>query len=149
MNERQRAITDLLDGNEVSTQLQLQRLLARQGHEVTQATISRDLDRLGVVRVRRNGRLVYALSEDSAPVADPVGGDGVEEVVTQLHAGGDVLRGSELQQRLKGLQGLHGTREADRPRRDGVPHEWHIDLHKQKSAREIGEEGRGGTRRSS
>ena len=73
MNERQRAITDLLDGNEVSTQLQLQRLLARQGHEVTQATISRDLDRLGVVRVRRNGRLVYALSDDSAPVGDSVG----------------------------------------------------------------------------
>jgi transcriptional regulator of arginine metabolism len=74
MNDRQRTITELLDENDVSTQQQLQRLLARRGHEVTQATVSRDLDRLGVVRVRRQGRLVYALSEDSdvAPI-DPVG----------------------------------------------------------------------------
>jgi transcriptional regulator of arginine metabolism len=74
MNDRQRMITELLDEHEVSTQLQLQRLLARHGHDVTQATVSRDLDRLGVVRVRRHGRLVYALSEeaDVAP-ADPVG----------------------------------------------------------------------------
>ncbi len=74
MNERQQAITELLDEHEVSTQLQLQRLLARRGHDVTQATVSRDLDRLGVVRVRRHGRLVYALSEDSdAAPADPIG----------------------------------------------------------------------------
>src|SRR5204863_9947446 len=74
MNERQQAITELLDEHEVSTQLQLQRLLARRGHDVTQAAVSRDLDRLGVVRVRRHGRLVYALSEgsDAAP-ADPIG----------------------------------------------------------------------------
>ena len=74
MNDRHRVITELLDENEVSTQLQLQRLLARRGHEVTQATVSRDLDRMGVVRVRRHGRLVYALSEESDLVpSDPVG----------------------------------------------------------------------------
>jgi transcriptional regulator of arginine metabolism len=74
MNDRHRVITELLDENEVSTQLQLQRLLVRRGHEVTQATVSRDLDRMGVVRVRRHGRLVYALSEESDLVpADPVG----------------------------------------------------------------------------
>ena len=67
MNERQQAITELLDEHEVSTQLQLQRLLARRGHDVTQATVSRDLDRLGVVRVRRHapadpiGQVVLAL----------------------------------------------------------------------------------------
>ena len=74
MNDRHRIITELLDENEVSTQLQLQRLLARRGHEVTQATVSRDLDRMGVLRVRRHGRLVYALSEESdLTPADPVG----------------------------------------------------------------------------
>jgi transcriptional regulator of arginine metabolism len=74
MNDRHHIITELLDENEVSTQLQLQRLLARRGHEVTQATVSRDLDRMGVVRVRRHGRLVYALSEESdLTPADPVG----------------------------------------------------------------------------
>jgi transcriptional regulator of arginine metabolism len=57
----------------VSTQPQLQRLLAQRGHEVTQATISRDLDRLGAMRVRRHGRLVYALPEGEAGPADPLG----------------------------------------------------------------------------
>ena len=56
MNDRQHLITELLDENEVSTQLQLQRLLETRGVDVTQATISRDLDRLGVMRVRRRQR---------------------------------------------------------------------------------------------
>ena len=72
MNDRHRIITELLDENEVSTQLQLQRLLARRGHEVTQATVSRDLDRMGVVRVRRHGRLVYALPEEADAPGDPL-----------------------------------------------------------------------------
>jgi transcriptional regulator of arginine metabolism len=72
MNDRQSAIAELLDEHEVSTQLQLQRLLARRGFEVTQATVSRDLDRLGAMRVRRHGRLVYALPEDGSEPQDPL-----------------------------------------------------------------------------
>ncbi len=64
-------IAELLDEHEVSTQQQLQQLLAGMGVDVTQATVSRDLDRLGVMRVRRHGRLVYALPEDDAPT-DPI-----------------------------------------------------------------------------
>ena len=64
-------IAELLDEHEVSTQQQLQQLLAGLGVDVTQATVSRDLDRLGVMRVRRHGRLVYALPEDEAPT-DPI-----------------------------------------------------------------------------
>jgi len=64
-------IAELLDEHEVSTQQQLQQLLAGLGVDVTQATVSRDLDRLGVMRVRRHGRLVYALPEDDTPT-DPI-----------------------------------------------------------------------------
>ena len=71
MNDRQRMIAELLDEHEVSTQQQLQQLLAGLGVDVTQATVSRDLDRLGVMRVRRHGRLVYALPEDGTPT-DPI-----------------------------------------------------------------------------
>jgi transcriptional regulator of arginine metabolism len=71
VNDRQRMIAELLDEHEVSTQQQLQQLLAGMGVDVTQATVSRDLDRLGVMRVRRHGRLVYALPEDDAPT-DPI-----------------------------------------------------------------------------
>jgi transcriptional regulator of arginine metabolism len=72
MSDRRHQIAALLDEHEVSTQLQLQRLLAQCGHEVTQATVSRDLDRLGAMRVRRHGRLVYALPEGGAEPADPL-----------------------------------------------------------------------------
>lgn len=71
MNDRQRMISELLEEHEVSTQQQLQQLLAGLGVDVTQATVSRDLDRLGVMRVRRHGRLVYALPEDDVPT-DPI-----------------------------------------------------------------------------
>jgi len=71
VNDRQRMIAELLDEHEVSTQQQLQQLLAGLGVDVTQATVSRDLDRLGVMRVRRHGRLVYALPEDDTPT-DPI-----------------------------------------------------------------------------
>jgi transcriptional regulator of arginine metabolism len=71
MIDRRQEIAALLDEHEVSTQLQLQRLLAKRGHEVTQATVSRDLDRLGAMRVRRHGRLVYALPEGESEPADP------------------------------------------------------------------------------
>ena len=72
MNDRQRLISELLDEHEVSTQQQLQRLLSGRGVEVTQATVSRDLDRLGAMRVRRRGRLVYALPEEADAPGDPL-----------------------------------------------------------------------------
>jgi transcriptional regulator of arginine metabolism len=71
MNERQRLITIILDRREVTSQQQLVELLAEQGVAVTQATVSRDLDRLGALRVRRNGHMVYALPEADDPV-DPI-----------------------------------------------------------------------------
>ena len=51
MNERHRLIAVILDRREVTSQQQLVELLAEQGVAVTQATVSRDLDRLGAVRV--------------------------------------------------------------------------------------------------
>ena len=61
MNERQRRISILPYRHEVTSQQQLVELLADHGVLVTQATVSRDLDRLGALRVRRNGHMVYAL----------------------------------------------------------------------------------------
>ena len=70
MNERHRLIAVILDRREVTSQQQLVELLSEQGVAVTQATVSRDLDRLGAVRVRRNGHMVYALPEGDEPI-DP------------------------------------------------------------------------------
>lgn len=62
---RQQRIVDLLGAHEVRSQAELARLLADDEVEVTQATLSRDLDELGAVRVRTAaGQLVYAVAPE-------------------------------------------------------------------------------------
>ncbi len=59
--ERHAAILRLVDEQELSTQADVVRALRDEGLEAVQATVSRDLGQLGLVKVRsRNGRLVYA-----------------------------------------------------------------------------------------
>ncbi len=60
---RQRAIADLIHGQALASQEELAERLGALGYTVTQATISRDLEQLGAVKVRRSGQLSYALPE--------------------------------------------------------------------------------------
>jgi transcriptional regulator of arginine metabolism len=61
---RQQALAALLRTRQVSSQARMLDQLRAQGFDATQATISRDLDDLGAVKVRGpDGRLVYALPE--------------------------------------------------------------------------------------
>lgn len=64
-NRRQHLIVRLLEENAVTSQAQLVELLAAEEVAATQATVSRDLEELGAVRVRLPGvdRQVYALPE--------------------------------------------------------------------------------------
>ena len=63
-NQRQHRITKLLEDQPVTSQAQLVALLADQGVEATQTTVSRDLDDLGAVKVRLpGGETAYALPE--------------------------------------------------------------------------------------
>jgi len=62
--QRQHRITRLLETGSVANQGQLVALLAAEGVEATQTTVSRDLDELGAVKVRAGGgESVYALPE--------------------------------------------------------------------------------------
>ena len=47
---RHAVIRDLIEGREVSSQEELRRLLYRRGHRVTQATLSRDIHELRLVK---------------------------------------------------------------------------------------------------
>lgn len=70
---RQHVIRQLLDTEQVSSQEQVVARLAHAGIRATQATVSRDFEELGVVKVRvPGGPVVYALPE-SARVAEPHG----------------------------------------------------------------------------
>ena len=63
-NQRQHRITKLLEAQVVTSQGQLVALLADQGVEATQTTVSRDLEDLGAVKVRLpGGDTAYALPE--------------------------------------------------------------------------------------
>ncbi len=64
---RQARIAEILGRAPVRSQEELAELLAACGVRVTQATLSRDLDELGAVRLRgRGGALVYALPDEPA-----------------------------------------------------------------------------------
>ena len=59
---RHARIVDLLTRNVVRSQGELARLLGDDGYQVTQATLSRDLDDLGAVKLRAaDGSLIYAV----------------------------------------------------------------------------------------
>ena len=62
--QRQQLIARLIDQRAISSQQQLQEMLKAQGIEATQATVSRDLDELGAVKIRlAGGETAYAIAE--------------------------------------------------------------------------------------
>ncbi|WP_017974600.1 arginine repressor [Actinopolyspora halophila] len=73
---RQARIVELVTGKEIRSQTELAGLLAEDGTEVTQATLSRDLDELGAVKLRGpdGGQPVYVIPEDGSPVQGVQGG---------------------------------------------------------------------------
>jgi transcriptional regulator of arginine metabolism len=58
---RQRAIRDLVDQRPIRTQQELAAALRDRGFRTTQATISRDVAELGLIKVTREGTAAYAL----------------------------------------------------------------------------------------
>lgn len=68
---RQRAIADLIRSSALSSQEELAERVASLGFVVTQATISRDLEQIGAVKLRRDGQLSYALPEAAREAFSP------------------------------------------------------------------------------
>jgi transcriptional regulator of arginine metabolism len=73
---RQARIVELVTQMGIRSQTELAKLLAGEGIEVTQATLSRDLDELGAVKLRGadGGAPVYVIPEDGSPVRGVQGG---------------------------------------------------------------------------
>jgi transcriptional regulator of arginine metabolism len=65
--ERQRAMRELVARYPIASQLEFAQLLGERGFDVTQATVSRDITELGLVKVVRSDRHVYASPQDLAP----------------------------------------------------------------------------------
>ena len=62
--QRQHRVARLLAEHGVTSQAQLVDLLAAEGVAATQATVSRDLDQMGAVKVKRGGVLRYSLPDE-------------------------------------------------------------------------------------
>ncbi len=86
---RHARIADILAREQVRSQEELADLLERYASvHVTQATLSRDLDELGVVRLRSGGALVYALPEEPGGPGSHPGGPGSHPGGPGSHPGG-------------------------------------------------------------
>lgn len=68
---RHARIVELIRSRPVRSQTELAELLAAEGIQVTQATLSRDLEELGAVKVRGAGGAAYVIPEDGTPVLRP------------------------------------------------------------------------------
>ena len=94
---RHARIAELVTTRTVTSQPELGRLLAGAGIEVTQATLSRDLEELGAVKVRTADGPAYALPPEGQPVpgtpqsVDARLGRLLEELLVSVEATGDVV----------------------------------------------------------
>ena len=72
---RQAKILEILAKTRVSSQVQLAELLLDEGFDITQATLSRDLDELGAKKVRPdNGRAYYVVGHVEQTLAEHLSG---------------------------------------------------------------------------
>lgn len=124
-NQRQHRIAQLLESRPVTSQAQLVALLAEQGVDATQTTVSRDLDDLGAMKVRLpGGETSYVLPELPVQQIAPedhlrrVLGEWVVEVahsgpivVLRTPPGSAHVVGSALDR--SGLEGVVGTVAGD------------------------------------
>jgi len=94
---RQARITELVSTTTIRSQTELAKLLAAEGIEVTQATLSRDLDELGAVKLRGpdSGAPVYVIPEDGSPVRGVQGGTSrLSRLLAELMVSADSSRTS-------------------------------------------------------
>jgi transcriptional regulator of arginine metabolism len=63
---RQRLIADLIRGEAIASQEEVTARLSAAGFSVTQATVSRDLEQLGAIKVKKGGALRYVLADGLA-----------------------------------------------------------------------------------
>ncbi len=81
---RQRAIREILAREPVGSQLELVEALRSRGHDVTQATVSRDIAELGLVKVARGDRHVYLSPEDLAPPVRPAADERLRRILADV-----------------------------------------------------------------
>ena len=89
---RRRLVRELVSAQTIGSQAELRRLLAASGHDVTQATVSRDLDAVGAVKVRTDSGGRYELSRRGDRHHEMTAlGQAVDEFVEAIAVSGNLI----------------------------------------------------------
>jgi transcriptional regulator of arginine metabolism len=111
-NERQEQILEMIAADKIARQDEIASRLRKQGFEVTQASISRDLDELGIVKM--NGRYARAQVEDAK--ANPLGISSVEpagENLVVIRCSSGLASAAAVRLDSERLKGIVGTIAGD------------------------------------
>jgi transcriptional regulator of arginine metabolism len=82
--ERQRAIREIITAEPIGSQQELAERLTRRGFAVTQATVSRDIGELSLVKVARDDGHRYVATQDVAGAPRRVSDDRLRRILTDI-----------------------------------------------------------------
>ncbi len=82
--ERQRAIRELVARQSIGSQQELVEALHGRDVAVTQATVSRDIAEMGLVKIWRGDRQAYVAPEDLGPAPPPTSDDLLRRLLTDI-----------------------------------------------------------------
>ena len=88
---RRRLVRWMLERAEVATQAELRVALAESGFDVTQATVSRDLDAIGAVRVKTDRSTVYRIGVTGTSDERVALFQAIDEFVTVVDVSGNLV----------------------------------------------------------
>jgi transcriptional regulator of arginine metabolism len=89
--ERQISLRRLLAAGQNSTQEELADELRRQGFDITQSTISRDLRKIGAIKtVDPSGKTIYKLSSER-PLQAPLGSSSLKHLLIDIQHNGSMI----------------------------------------------------------
>lgn len=81
-------IEEILLSHIVTSQSQLSQMLAKQGIEVTQATLSRDLDEVNATKTRlKDGTVAYVIGDEPDGAGDALPGQKTEQQMSRVLSG--------------------------------------------------------------
>src|SRR6266567_1016541 len=89
--KRHQAILELVGAHPIASQDELKRLLAVKGWQVTQATLSRDLRELGVVRASTDEGARYLLPEMITDESKPSLGSLLQQLFSRIDGVGELI----------------------------------------------------------
>lgn len=89
---RQEALIAIIKNNEVSTQGELTALLREQGYNATQATVSRDIRDLNIIKIQTaRGKLKYGLPDNKNTVTHTGAVRIFKESITSVDCAGNIV----------------------------------------------------------